>query len=133
LQTGLDPGMSCSGNIWGRPTTAQAPKNYTITAYNAGGAATATLTIEVRDPGVAISGLTYSENPATYTGGTQIPTNKPTLANEIPYSGFTVTPALPAGLTLATTTGEIWGTPTESQQTKIYTVTAHGLAAQASA
>jgi hypothetical protein len=132
LQTGFDPSVG-SGYIWGQPTTAQAVKQYTITAYNAGGSTTATLAIEVRDPSAALSGLTYSENPATYTVGTQIPTNKPTLASGVPYSGFTVTPALPDGLTLAKTTGEIWGTPTQSQQTKAYTVTARGSTAQAGA
>jgi hypothetical protein len=130
LQTGYDPSIG-SGYIWGRPTTAQAAKNYTITAHNAGGSTTATLTIEVRDPGGSLSGLTYSQNPATYTVGTQIPTNKPSLVSGVPYSGFTVTPALPDGLTLSKTTGEIWGTPTQSQTTKIYTVTALGSTAQA--
>lgn len=41
-------------------------------------------------------------------------------------AGFTVTPALPDGLTLAKTTGEIWGTPTQNQYSKTYTVAAHG-------
>ncbi|HJQ26434.1 MAG TPA: Ig domain-containing protein [Blastocatellia bacterium] len=131
----LPPGLNLEtdGHIWGRPTTAQAPKNYTITAQNAGGSTTATLTIEVRDPSTVLSGLTYSENPATYVVGTQIPTNKPTLATGVPWSGFTVTPTLPDGLTLSPTTGEIRGTPTQSQPTKTYTVNARGSTAQVGA
>jgi hypothetical protein len=58
--------------------------------------------------------------------GTAITTNKPSLATGVPYTGFTVTPALPNGLTLSKTTGEIWGTPTQNQLTKTYTVTATG-------
>jgi hypothetical protein len=132
LQTGFDPTLG-SGYIWGLPTTAQAAKQYRVTADNAGGSTTATLTIEVRDPGAAVSGLTYSENPAIYTAGTQIPTNKPSLASGVPYSGFTVLPGLPDGLTLSTTTGEIWGKPTQSQQAKTSTVTARGSTAQGGA
>jgi hypothetical protein len=129
IQTGTDPG-GATGYIWGTPTVAQPAKNYTITASNAGGSATATLNIEVRDAGSALSGLTYHDNPASYTVGTAIPTNKPSLASGVPFSGFTVVPSLPAGLTLATTTGEIWGTPTQAQGAKTYTVTAHGSTAQ---
>lgn len=131
LQPGGDP--MDSGSIWGRPTTAQTAKIYTIKAHNAGGSTSAMLTIEVRDPNTALSGLTYSQNPATYTKGTQIATNKPSLASGVPYSGFTVTPALPDGLTLAKTTGEIWGTPTQSPLSNTYTVTARGSTAQAGA
>lgn len=125
LQTGGDPTLG-SGYIWGRSTTAQPSRNYTIKAANAAASTTATLTIEVRDPGAALSGLTYAQNPVIYTKGSAISPNKPSLASEVPYAGFTVTPALPDGLTLAKTTGEIWGKPTQGQNAKTYTVTAHG-------
>lgn len=128
LETGGDP--MGSGSIWGRPTTAQVARTYTITAGNVAASTTAKLTIEIRDPNAALTGLTYSQNPAIYTAGTAIPTNKPSLASGVAYS-FTVPPALPAGLTLATSTGEVWGKPTHDQFTKIYTVTARGWTGQA--
>jgi hypothetical protein len=128
----LPPGLHLenNGTIWGRPTAAQTAKAYTITARNAGGAANATLTIEVRDSGATLSGLTYSQNPATYTVGVQIPTNTASLASGVPYSGFTITPALPDGLVLSKTTGEIWGTPLHAQAFATYTVTAQGSTAE---
>lgn len=125
LASGFDPSLG-TGYIWGVPTTPQALKPYTIAAYNAGGSTSVTLRIEVRDPATPLSGLTYSENPATYTAGKPIATNRPSLASGVPFSGFSVTPTLPDGLTLSQSTGEIWGTPAHSQSTRTYTVTAHG-------
>src|SRR5205807_8813883 len=88
---------------------------------NTGGSTTATVTIAVND--VAPSALTYSTNPATYTKATAITANLPTSSGGAVIS-YGVSPALPAGLSLNTSTGVITGTPTVLAATAGYTVTA---------
>ncbi|MFP5236758.1 MAG: putative Ig domain-containing protein [Acidobacteriota bacterium] len=112
---------SSTGVISGTPTVATPPTNYTVTAYNAGGNASAIVSITVANG--APANLTYSNNPATYTA------NRPILAN-IPSNsggdatGYTVTPALPAGLTLNPVTGVVAGVPTAPASSSNYTVSA---------
>src|SRR5215831_16683366 len=59
----------------------------------------------------APAGLSYSTVAASYTLGTAIATNTPSSSGGAATS-YSVQPALPAGLTLSTTTGVISGTPT---------------------
>ena len=80
------------------------------------------MNITVND--VKPSGLTYSTNPATYTKGTAIASNSPSLSGGGPVVSYSVSPALPAGLTLNTGTGVITGTPTAIAAAASYTVTA---------
>jgi hypothetical protein len=79
------------------------------------------VSIAVRD--VEPSALTYSSNPATYTKGTAITANTPTSIGGAVVS-YSVSPALPEGLTLNTSTGIISGSPTAVASTASYTVTA---------
>jgi hypothetical protein len=72
---------------------------------------------------IAPSNLAYSTNPAVYTVGTAIPANVPS-SNGGAVTSYSVVPALPAGLTLDTTTGRITGTPTATSATASYVVTA---------
>jgi len=69
------------------------------------------------------SGLVYSTNPATYTLGLAIPPNNPTSSGGSAGS-YAVSPALPPGLSLNTSTGVIGGTPTVVAAVANYTVTA---------
>ncbi|MBJ7391562.1 MAG: putative Ig domain-containing protein, partial [Chthoniobacterales bacterium] len=71
----------------------------------------------------APSSLSYSSNPATYTKDAVIPDNTPTSSGGAVVS-YAVSPALPAGLTLNTSTGVISGTPTTLATAANYTVTA---------
>jgi hypothetical protein len=97
---------------------------YTITDSATGlTSAPATVTITVGPTTVAPSGLTYSTNPAVYTVGTAITNNTPTSTGG-PVSSYSISPALPAGLTFNTLTGVISGTPTAESSTTSYTVTA---------
>ena len=68
--------------------------------------------------------LVFTPHVATYSVGNAIWPNAPT------YSGlsteFSVTPALPAGLTLDPVTGVLSGTPTATSPATSYTVTASG-------
>jgi hypothetical protein len=69
------------------------------------------------------SSLTYSTNPATYTVGQTITNNTPTSSGG-PVVSYAVSPSLPSGLSLNTSTGVISGTPTVISATTAYTVTA---------
>ena len=135
----LPAGLSLSattGIISGTPTTVTASASYTVTAANSGGSATATLTITVNAAAVATApaapaGLAYTPGNAVYTVGVRIPENVPSSAGGAPTS-YSVTPALPAGLSLSTNaitligsaSGIISGTPTAASAATTYTVTA---------
>jgi len=62
---------------------------------------------------VAPTTLSYSTNSAAYTVGTAISTNSATVDQVC--DSWTVNPALPAGLSLDSTTGAISGTPSNLQ------------------
>ena len=120
LPTGLTLNTS-TGVISGTPTTFATAADYTVTATNTGGSTTALVSITVND--VAPSSLSYSSNPARYTKDTAIPDNTPTSSGGAVVS-YAVSPALPAGLTLNTSTGVISGAPTALATADDYTVTA---------
>ena len=81
---------------------------YTVTASNTGGSATADVTIVVND--VAPSSLAYSPSSFTLTKGTAMTAVTPTATGG-PITGWSVSPSLPSGLSLDSSTGEISGTP----------------------
>ena len=112
---------SSTGAISGTPTAVTSSATYTVTAGNTGGSTTADVTIVVND--VAPSSLTYSPNSFTLTKGTAMTTVTPT-ANGGPITSYSVSPTLPAGLSLDTSTGAISGTPTAITSSATYTVTA---------
>jgi DNA-binding beta-propeller fold protein YncE len=136
----LPAGLSldtATGIISGDPTALAAAANYTVTATNSGGSATAPVTIAVNavpGPGglAAPAGLAYNPGSATYTVGVPIPENAPTSTGGAPLS-YSVSPALPVGLRLSgapvtlgdAATGIISGTPTTATATATYTVTAN--------
>jgi hypothetical protein len=120
----LPAGLALSattGVISGTPAAAAAAAIYTVTASNAGGTAQATVGITVLEQPPAT--LAYAVNPAIYTAAAAITPNTPTTTGGTP-SSWSVAPALPAGLTLSTTTGVISGTPTVVSAVTGYTVTA---------
>ena len=67
--------------------------------------------------------LTYTTGTAVYTVGVVITANNPTSTGGA-VASYSVSPALPAGLSLSTSTGIISGTPTAAAATTTYTVTA---------
>ena len=69
------------------------------------------------------SSLTYSPNSFTLTKGTAMTTVTPTVSGG-PVTSWTVSPSLPAGLSLDSSTGAISGTPTAVTSSATYTVTA---------
>ncbi len=119
----LPSGLSLNtttGVISGTPTAITAIANYTVTATNTGGSTTATVLIRVND--IAPSGLSYT-TPNVFTKGTAITALNPTVGGGAVVS-YSVSPALPSGLSLDTTTGVISGTPTAITAVANYTVTA---------
>lgn len=66
----------------------------------------------------------YTLNSAIYVVTVAIAPNTPAVLNGSPTS-FSIAPALPAGLTLNTTSGAISGTPTTARPAADYTVTAN--------
>jgi alpha-tubulin suppressor-like RCC1 family protein len=124
ISPGLPSGLDLdplSGIISGTPSGLSPQTVYTVTAANSGGSTQATLTLTVND--VAPSSLTYATNPASFTVGQ-------TIANDVPSHlggavvSWSVSPALPQGLSLSTSTGVISGTPSAVTAAANYVVTA---------
>ena len=120
LPAGLSLDTS-TGEISGTPTAVTSSATYTITASNTGGSDTATVTIVVND--VAPSSITYSPNSFTLTKGTAMTAVTPSTSGGT-VTSWSVSPSLPAGLSLDTSTGEISGTPTAITSSASYTITA---------
>ncbi len=118
----LPAGLSISnstGVISGTPTANAPAANYVVTAGNAGGTTTASVSITVNDPPPVIS---YANTPYVLTMGTAA-TITPTVTGVAPAS-WSVDRALPAGLTISATTGVISGTPSAIGASANYVVTA---------
>jgi Putative Ig domain len=116
-----------SGVVSGTPSTATAQAIYTITASNSAGSTTFALSLTVNPP--APTGLSYS-SPVQLTVGVAAPTLTPTVTGIV--ASYAVTPALPAGLSLNTSSGEITGTPTVAVAKTSYTITATNVTGSAS-
>ena len=157
----LPSGLSMStttGIISGTPTALTTSASYVVTATDTGGTATATLTIAVNAlPSTTIAapaGLAYHPTSAVYTVGVAIPENWPTSTGGPPLTyidytqsppaqiyAYSITPALPKGLTLSSTavtladngTGVISGTPKSASPTTTYTITASNSVGSATA
>lgn len=123
VQPALPPGLTLdpsTGVISGTPTAIAASTIYSITANFSGGVTNSfPLTLEVRDPGI----VGYTASTAVYPVNASIPVNTPVLAGPAPDT-FSISPALPPGLTLDPFTGTISGAPSESSPTTTYTITA---------
>jgi DNA-binding beta-propeller fold protein YncE len=78
------------------------------------------------------AGLSYTTGTVVYTVGTPITANSPTSTGGA-VTAYTVSPKLPAGLSLDDSTGIISGTPTAVTATAGYTVTASNASGRATA
>lgn len=78
-------------------------------------------------PLVPPSGLSYA-SPQTYYVGTVLQTLTPTVSGSV--TSYSVSPPLPAGLTLNSSTGVISGTPTARSAATVHTVTASNAGGQ---
>ncbi len=115
-----------TGSISGTPTMAADRLFYTISATNAPNFAhSASIDITI----VAAPDISPSVPTLTATVGTAIPPI--TITNNggaVPATGaYSISPNLPAGLSIDTTTGEISGMPTAVASAQTYTITANGV------
>jgi gliding motility-associated-like protein len=113
---GIDP---LSGIISGTPTLAKPATNYTITASNSTGSTGATTNITVLIARPQISYTTPNVYYETVSITPLVPNKNGTVVNS-----FAISPALPAGLNLDTSTGIISGAGTVQSPRTTYTITA---------
>jgi N-acetylneuraminic acid mutarotase len=121
-----------SGFITGTPTTVTPSAVYTVTGANSVDSVQVQLTIAVTAQVLPPAGLTYIDPQPAYTIGV------PVVYDEPVYSGgeatqFSISPGLPAGLSLNTLTGEISGTPTAELPPTVFTITASNSAGSVTA
>jgi hypothetical protein len=118
LPAGLTLLSDCS--IAGTPTTITATASYVITATNSAGSSTKTISMTITDKAPAIA---YAGSPFVYTKNTAITALTPTNTGGSIVS-CAVSPGLPTGLSISSTTCVITGTPTVISAASNYTVTA---------
>ena len=119
----LPSGMSLSsssGALSGSPSVVSPLTNHVVTARNAGGSTSTTLSTTVND--VPPASLTYATNPATYHAGIPIAVNVP-LSSGGAVVSYT-SGGLPPGLSLDSGTGSISGTPSQLGAAADFTVRA---------
>jgi len=109
-----------TGVISGTATVISPTTTYTVTATNSGGSTTFDVVITVNDG--APSSLSYNSPNVLTKNITSINLNPTVSGGNV--IGYSITPALPSGLSFNTTTGVISGTATVISPTTTYTVTA---------
>jgi hypothetical protein len=130
----LPAGLSlntATGAITGTPTAVASQGSYVITASNSSGTTTATVQITVSAAVVAPASLVYPQTTISATVAQAITTDTPTVTGTV--TSYSVSPTLPAGLAISTTTGAISGTPTAVAAQATYTITATNSAGSATA
>ncbi|WP_080404928.1 kelch repeat-containing protein [Burkholderia ubonensis] len=115
----LDPQ---TGVISGTPTAVTAAALYTVNGSNPGGTVTGRLVLEVTTDEREPESLTYREPSGQYVVNQPINPNEPTVVGG-PLHVYSVSPPLPAGLSLNAQTGVISGRPTAVTASAVYTVT----------
>jgi len=104
------------------PTTATGTQYFYVIVTSGCNSATVTSAVSTVTVSTGPS-IAYASSSYSFAKGQAITAISATATN---VSSFSVSPALPTGLSLNTTTGEITGTPTVSASTSTYTVTATG-------
>ena len=126
---GLPAGLQLdktTGILSGTPATATGQAAYTVTARNAAGSTTVSLSITVAAALAPPANLSYKHNPVTYVAGAAIVPDSAAVIGSV--DSFTVSPGLPGGLLLDKATGIVSGTPTAAAAQTAYTVTARNAA-----
>jgi putative Ig domain-containing protein len=117
---------SLTGVISGTPTQASVPATFAITATYRSGHSTFLLVLSVTEPP---SHLSYP-SPAKGTVGAALTPLTPRIAGTVEH--YSVTPSLPAGVVLDSTSGLIAGTPSVARKLAPYTITASSQAGNTS-
>jgi hypothetical protein len=111
---------TASGVISGTPSVIRSSATYTVTATNSGGSTSFGISITIND--VAPSSLSYN-SPNVFTKDVAIAPLSPSSSGGAVVS-YSVSPALPSGLSLDSVSGVISGTPLVVSSSNTYTVTA---------
>ena len=125
----LPPGLlldAQSGVIYGTPLQASGSATYLVNASGAGVRASFPLVLSVTEPP---SHLSYA-SPAMGTVGAALSPLSPRITGTVNH--YSVTPALPAGVMLDSTSGLITGTPSVARTLAPYTITASSQAGNTS-
>ena len=110
---------STTGCFEGTPLLYTSSQNHTVTATNSNGSATFTVEINVTGAGI---GLTFPTSSLTLENGTAMqPIAGQTTGDN--SASWTISPSVPPGLQFGTNNGTIWGTPSESNTSRVYTIT----------
>ncbi|KAG0164283.1 hypothetical protein DFQ30_010194 [Apophysomyces sp. BC1015] len=117
----LDPQ---TGVISGTPMADAQSTPYTVTGSNSAGNVTAQLIIGVHADERPTVALEYRDRTPVYAVGQTIQPNEPTNTGG-QITRYSVSPALPEGLSLSTNTGRISGTPRSPLMQATWTVTGH--------
>ncbi|DAC25457.1 MAG TPA: hypothetical protein HA330_04670, partial [Candidatus Thalassarchaeaceae archaeon] len=110
---------STTGCFEGTPLLYTSSQNHTVTATNSNGSATFTVEINVTGAGI---GLTFPTSSLTLENGTAMQPIAGQTTGDNPAS-WTISPSVPPGLQFGTNNGTIWGTPSESNTSRVYTIT----------
>jgi hypothetical protein len=114
-----------TGKFSGQALEAIAGSAHSVTAYNSYGSSTIGMTISVLNPIVLFN---YQTKSFVLTVGVAMTSVSPIVAGTIPFTPVTysVSPPLPAGISLNASTGAVSGTPSAggSQLTTKHTITA---------
>lgn len=127
LPEGLELDVS-TGVLEGTASAKLLPTTFTVTASNAAGSLSTTFDLGITD--IAPAALDYAE-PAILLVGQLLDQLLPTVTGGAPDL-FEVVPALPSGLALDASTGEISGIPLSATAHASYTVTASNAEGSAS-
>ena len=129
ISPSLPAGLAFStltGVISGTPTTMTAKATYVVTVSNQYGYSASNVEIAITD---VLPVISYPVATQVYTKGSAITSLTPTSTGGAVVS-YSVSPALPAGLAINSTTGVISGTPTEVVAQATYRVTATNITGQ---
>src|SRR3982075_426607 len=111
-----------SGVISGTPTKASGPATFVVSATGAGVRVTFPLVLSVTEPP---SGLSYV-NPVSATVGVALAPLSPSITGIVDH--YAVSPTLPPGMVINSTSGILSGTPSEARNLAPYTITANSVA-----
>ncbi len=125
----LPAGLSldaATGILSGTPTEPSAVANYAVSATNGGGSDRFVLQIGVTAALVAPTDLAYPETELVITQLSTLAARTPSVNGVV--SSWTVTPALPPGITLDPASGALAGTPVDPSPRTVYTIAASNAA-----
>ncbi len=123
LPTGLSINAT-TGEVSGTPTAATTSANYTITITDAASATTTkVLALTVNAAPTPVAGQTIAAKTVTAASNITAFTPLPLNGGTLPFA-YSVTPALPAGLSLNSATGAISGNASAAAASAVYAITA---------